>query len=92
MFDPENVFDEIVKYFVRGAKCVLTENLETKLGLGKGTEGIYVDVVWEDEKKRKDLDKLPIGEVTQVEQPDYIIIRIDEKDKNQNISQLHRND
>ncbi|MCP4990990.1 MAG: hypothetical protein GY928_34570, partial [Colwellia sp.] len=79
-FNPENVYDELIKYFVRGAKCVLTENLETRLGLGKGTEGTYVDVVWKDKKNAVDLDTLPIGEIKTVNMPDYIVIQIKEKE------------
>ena len=74
-FDPEDVFPQIVKYFVRGAKCVLTESIDTKLGLGKGTEGIYLDAVWKDDEKKVNLDELPIGEVRHVTQPDYIVMQ-----------------
>ena len=78
-FDPEDVYPQLVKHFVRGAKCVLTESLETKIGLGKGSDAVYLDVVWENEEEAVDLDTLPIGEVTTVTQPDYIVIRIETK-------------
>ena len=79
-FNPEGMYDQLVKYFVRGAKCVLTESLETKLGLGKGSEGILLDVVWKNEEQTVDLDQLPAGEITSVTQPDYIVIQIDERE------------
>ena len=34
-------------YFVRGAKCVLSENLCTSLGYAKGTQGLLDSVVWD---------------------------------------------
>ena len=77
--DPEYVNKELVKYFVAGAKCHLTESLETKLGLGKGTPGMLIGVAWKNKQDEQQLDKLPIGKITDVKQPDYIVIEIDKR-------------
>ena len=78
-FDPENVYDQLIKYFVRGAKCVLTEGINTKLGLGKGSQGIYLDVVWKRTEDSINLAHLTPGQITNVTQPDYIVIQIHDK-------------
>ena len=77
-FDPEDVYDQLIKYFVRGAKCVLTESLENKLGLGKGSEGIMLDAVWKAEADAVDINALPVGKITRVSQPDYLVIKFDD--------------
>ena len=66
------------KYFVRGAPCVLAENVSTVLGLAKGTEGVMETLVWNPKDFNgpvPDLSSLPKGELSQVPQPSYIIIR-----------------
>ena len=65
-FDVSGVCDEIVRYLVRGAPCVLKETIETRPGLAKGTTGIILGAVSAD---GTDLDSLPRG-------PEYIIVRI----------------
>ena len=77
-FDPTNIYPELIKYFVRGGQCMLSESIDNKLGLGKGCEGIYLDAVWEDEKY--DLDSLPKGEITDVEPPKYIVVGLRSKE------------
>ena len=77
-FDPTNIYDELIRYFVRGAKCMLTESVDNTLGLGKGCEAVYLDVVWED--NAFDLNKLPRGEITDVTPPTYIVVGITVKE------------
>ena len=38
-------FSVLQKYFVRGAPCVISENLATEKGLAKGTKGILEGLV-----------------------------------------------
>ena len=66
------------KYFVRGAPCVLAENLSTMQGLAKGTKGVLESLVWDPKDFNgpvPDLSTLPKGEISQVPQPSYILIR-----------------
>ena len=74
--DLSDVYGGLTQYFVRGAQCVLTKSLETKLGLGKESAGIMLDAIWNDENKAVDIDNLDPGTVTKVSQPDYLIIKI----------------
>ena len=74
--DLSDVYGGLTQYFVRGAQCVLTKSLETKLGLGKESPGIMIDAIWNDENKAVDIDNLEPGTVTKVSQPDYLIIKI----------------
>ena len=68
------------EYFVRGAPCVLAENLSTEQQLAKGTKGIFESLVW-DPKDCKgqipDLNILPRGEISHVPQPRFVIINVD---------------
>ena len=66
--------DELVRYFVRGAPCVLSETIETKLQLAKGTVGELVGVA--SKKNPINIDELPAGQVVDVQQPDFVIVRI----------------
>ncbi len=77
-FDPEELFPELVQYFVRGAECVLTDKVH---GFPKGTLATCIDVAWKNPKHRHVLDKLKPGLVHRVEQPDYVIIQIKPKPK-----------
>ena len=66
------------KFFVRGAPCVLAENLSTVQGLAKGTKGVLESLVWDTEDFHglvPDLSTLPRGKISQVPQPKYILIR-----------------
>ena len=66
------------KYFVRGAPCVLAENFSTVQGLAKGTKGVLESLVWDPKDFNgpvPDLSTLPKGEISQVPQPSYILIR-----------------
>ena len=68
------------KYFVRGAPCVLNENFSTVQGIAKGTKGVLESLVWDPKDFNgpvPDLNTLPKGEITQVPQPAYILIRSD---------------
>ena len=40
-------YSNLCCYFVRGAPCVLSENLCTTLGYAKGTQGTFESVVWD---------------------------------------------
>ena len=35
------------KFFVRGAPCVLAENLSTEHGIAKGNKGVLDSLVWD---------------------------------------------
>ena len=78
-FDPEDVDDHLNKHVVRGAKCALTESLETKIGSGKGSEGIFLGVAWKKAQDNVNIDQVPAGKITKVTQPDYIVIKIAER-------------
>ena len=69
--------DELVRHFVRGAPSVLSETIETKLNLAKGAVGELLGVAWKDETIV--LDNLSAGQVVDVQQPDFIIVRIDDR-------------
>ena len=69
--------DELVRYFVRGAPCVLSETIETKLKLAKGAVGELLGVAWKEDMIN--IDNLSPGEVVDVEQPDFIIVKIDDR-------------
>ena len=51
--------DELVRHFVRGAPCVLSETIETKLQLAKGTVGELLGVAWKE--NAINIDNLPPG-------------------------------
>ena len=58
-------FLPLVGFFVRGASCVLSENLCTTLGYAKGTKGILESVVWDPEDGEvPDLKSLPRGVIS----------------------------
>ena len=65
------------RYFVRGAECVLGENICTKLGIAKGKKGIMRSITWSKKDSKIDISKLPPGVVTKVPQPEYIIVEVD---------------
>ena len=73
-------YSVLQEYFVRGAPCVLAENLSTEQKLAKGTKGIFESLVW-DPKDCKgqipDLNSLPRGEISHVPQPRFVIINVD---------------
>ena len=69
--------DELVRYFVRGAPCVLSETIESKLNLAKGAVGELLGVAWKDHMIN--IDNLSPGEVVDVEQPDFIVVKIDDR-------------
>ena len=90
LYSPLDVDEETIcgkysvlkKYFVRGAPCVLSDNLATEKGLAKGTKGILEGLVW----SRKDckgsvpnVDTLERGKIHSVPQPTYILVRIKNK-------------
>ena len=69
--------DPALFFFVRGAPCVLSENLCTTLGYAKGTKGIFKSVVWHPtEGEVPDLNSLPAGVITTVMQPKFILVRV----------------
>ena len=60
-------YSPLLGFFVRGAPCVLSENLCTRLGYAKGTQGILESVVWDPEDGEfPDIEALPRGVVTTV--------------------------
>ncbi len=69
------VYPELTQYFVRGAKCVLTESI---YGFRKGTNGTYVGIVWDDKKTKHkyNINTMQTGKIHAVEQPKYIIVEI----------------
>ena len=68
------------RYFVRGAKCVLSENLCTSLGFAKGKQGVLEGLVWEEENgETPDISKMKRGHITTVRQPRYILIKVDDE-------------
>ena len=69
--------DELVRYFVRGAPCVLSETIETKLQLAKGTVEELLGVA--SKENPINIDEFPAGQVVDVQQPDFIIVRIGER-------------
>ena len=74
-FSNSDQFCVLDKYFVRGGKCVIGENTCTTLGLGKGTTGTFMGLVWEDnEKDAPDITRLPKGKIARVPQPSYILV------------------
>ena len=75
-FDPEGIYDELIYYFVPGAPCVLTESINPRLGLGKGAEGIFIDIVYEHDNIN--YSAFPAGQITTIPQPDYIVVQIGE--------------
>ncbi|MCP4053193.1 MAG: hypothetical protein GY739_09005, partial [Mesoflavibacter sp.] len=77
-FDPEveNMYPELIQYFVRGAEIRLTKKVH---GFPKGTLATYVGVAWKNKNDEEDLDILPTGKIKTVEVPEYIIIKIKPK-------------
>ena len=70
-------YSPLLGFFVRGAPCVLSENLCTTLGYAKGTQGILESVVWDSEDGEvPDIETLPRGVVTTVMQPRYLLVRV----------------
>ena len=70
-------FTHLHCFFVRGAPCVLSENLCTTLGYAKGTQGIYEGLIWDPtDGEVPDLHSLPPGVITTVMQPKFIILRV----------------
>ena len=62
------VYDELVKFFVRGAECVLSETLE-RLGLAKGSTGIILGATWDN---FLGIDSLEPGKIHDVPHPKLI--------------------
>ena len=80
LFENTEKYAELIRYFVRGAKCVLGENLCTKLGIAKGTTGVMNGIVWDDNQMDiTDISDLPRGVVTEVPQPKYILVNVHDK-------------
>ena len=69
--------DELLSYFVREAPCVLSETIETKLQLAKGSVGELLGVAWKE--NMINIDNLSPGEVVDVQQPDFIIVKVDDR-------------
>ncbi|MCP3953119.1 MAG: hypothetical protein GY697_13010, partial [Desulfobacterales bacterium] len=80
--NPEGIFPELIKYFVRGAECTLTKEV---YGFPKGTRARYIDVAWEDPDDRVNFNRLTPGMIHNVKVPDYLVVEIipkeDKKDK-----------
>ncbi|MCP4052080.1 MAG: AAA family ATPase, partial [Mesoflavibacter sp.] len=82
-FDPENLYPELVKYFVRGAECTFTQEF---YGFPKGTRAKYIGVAWKDKKIHQNINYFEPGIIHNVTVPDYLIVEIipkkKKKDKN----------
>ena len=89
-YDPLDVDEETLtgkyavlnKYFVRGAPCVLSENLATEKGLAKGTKGTLEGLVWSSKDCKgavPNMDILERGKVHVVPQPTFILVRFKNK-------------
>ena len=73
-------YTKLACYFVRGARCVLSENLCTALGFAKGTQGVLDSLAWNPvDGPVPDLSSLPAGEITTLRQPEFILIRVKDK-------------
>ena len=80
LFKQKGQFCILNKYFIRGAKCVLDDNISTSVGIAKGTTRSMEGLVWRnDENKAPDISNLPRGEFTWVPQPEYMLIKVDER-------------
>lgn len=66
------LFPMLIQYFVAGAECSIESTKYAKYGLKKGSTVKMLKLIWE--KNNVDLTKLPVGEITKVERPTYIII------------------
>ena len=70
-------YSALLGFFVRGAPCVLSENLCTALGYAKGTQGILESAIWDPKDGEvPDLKSLPRGVVTTVRQPAFLLVRV----------------
>ena len=70
------------KFFVRGAPCVLSDNLATHKGLAKGSKGILEGLAWSPEDCKgsvPNLDRLQRGKVHVVPQPTFLLVRFKNK-------------
>ena len=56
---------------------MLSETIETKLKLAKGAVGELLGVAWMD--YMINIDNLSPGEVVDMEQPDFIVVKIDDR-------------
>ena len=58
----------------------MSENLCTKLGYAKGTQGILEGLVW-DEKEGDipDMSKMLPGQITEVRQPRFVLIKVNDR-------------
>ena len=67
---------------MRGAPCVLSENLATEKGLAKGTKGTLEGLVWSATDCKgafPNIDTLERGKVHVVPQPTFILVRFKNK-------------
>ena len=58
-FEHTDQFCLLDKYYIRGAKCVIGENVCTELGIAKGTTGKMVGLVWDKEVNAPIISDLP---------------------------------
>ena len=70
-------YTKLCRYFVRGARCVLSENLCTTLSLAKGTQGVLEGLVWDPKDGAiPDISSMKPGEISAVRQPRYILVNV----------------
>merc|ERR1712202_48787 len=81
----EGMYGELVRFFVRGAPCILTVKIDDGGRITKGSKGTLVGIVWENDEDRVDLNTLPPGEITNVPLPDYVLVRFVDKKTGQRI-------
>ena len=80
--EAEETHDELVRFFVRGAPCILNERYDTEeSGITKCAIVYFDGAVWEDEDKTEDLDTLAPGHIHPVHQPDFLLIRFPATDR-----------
>ena len=75
-FQDTEQFILLNRYFVRGAECVLDENICTQLNIAKGTKGVYSGIIWDEKDHVPDISSLPKGKITAVPQPIYILVTV----------------
>ena len=68
----KDAHDEFIGCFVRGTASNSYEAINTEIGLGKGTEWSYMNVVLKENDD--DVNILPPNQIKVKSQPDYIIV------------------
>ena len=76
----KKLYPSLTQYFVKGLKCINDSNKYfEKYGLPRGAEITMQSLVWKDNRKRPTLKKLQIGDIHNVTQPIYIVVKYKNK-------------